>query len=213
MFSIDPWAGYPHEVHRLMDGLQARAVSGVVSLSGDHHMHGAGTISRSASDPEATPVAVDFTVAGISSSPLFEDLEAVARQEYSGFRTLVYRGTDGGIIPVWHLSMLDGVRSAYTYAKTGLYSLARWLGPNRANPGLSYVDTMANGYGLVRVDADEIRVRMVTMEDCRAPFETAPAIRHVALFRLPRWEPGGSPQLAGPEFEGRPPFPFAPSGV
>jgi alkaline phosphatase D len=213
VFSVDPWAGFPHEMHHLMSRLEERGITGVVSLSGDHHMHGAGTISRSASDPAAPPVAADFTVAGISSSPLFEDLAAVARQEYSGFRTLVYRETDAGVTPVWHLSMLDGVRSAYAYAKTGLYSLARWLGPNRANPGLAYVDTMANGYGLVRVDAKEIRVKMVTMQDCRADFTEPPAIRHAAVFRLPRWAPGGSPQLDGPEFEGPPPFPFAPSEV
>ena len=210
IFGIDAWAGYPHELNYLMRELQQQQITGVVSLSGDHHMHGAGSISWSTTDPLAHPVSVDFTVAGISSTPLFEDLTVVARDKHPDFQPIVYAESDGEIVPVWHMSLLYGVLSAFTYAKTGLTSLATWLAPNEANPGLKYVDTTANGYGLARFDAEELRVQLVTLNDSRRAFSEPPAIAYTANFRLPLWQAGEQPELQGPEFDGGAPFPFTP---
>jgi len=58
-----------------------------------------------------------------------------------------------------------------------------------------------------------LEVQLVTLQDCRKDFEQAPAVRNRARFRLPLWRAGEPPQLAGPEFEGTPPFPFDPSPV
>lgn len=207
IFNIDGWAGYPYEFNYLMSQLEESKVSGVVSLSGDHHMHGAGTINRSPGT-STPPVAVDFSVAGISSAPLFADLMAIATQDHPDFASLVYSESEGNIEPVWNMSMIDGVFAAYTYAKTGLESLAKWLGPNSANTGLNFVDTTTNGYGLAHFDAGELRVEMIGMNDCRPAFEEAPAIKYVARFRLGHWSANEAPQLEGPEFDGQPPFPF-----
>ncbi|MEZ5571881.1 MAG: alkaline phosphatase D family protein [Halioglobus sp.] len=212
VFNIDGWAGYPYELSLIIQQLEKDRVSGMVSLSGDHHMHGAGTVRHSTTDSDAKPVTVDFTVAGISSAPLFEDLMAVARADHPDFAPLVYSQTDSGIEPSWNISMLYGVFAAYTYTKTGMKSASRWLGPNAANPGLKYVDTTANGYGIASLNSEELQVQMITVQDCRKDFVQAPAIDHRALFRLPLWHAGEPPELAGPEFDGTPPFPFdAPS--
>ena len=213
IFNIDTWAGYPHELRHMMKQLKEQDITGVVSLSGDHHMHGAGTASWATTEADAVPVVADFTVAGISSSSLFEELIVVAKEKHPDFQPLVYTELDGVVTPVWNMSMLYGVFAAYTYAKTGLDTLASWLAPNYANPGLQYVDTMANGYGLASFSADELQVQMITMEDCRTEFEQAPAIKHVANFRLPLWVAGEQPTLEGPEFDGGAPFPFAPPTV
>jgi alkaline phosphatase D len=206
IFNIDSWSGYPHESAYLMRELARRGVGGVVSLSGDHHMHGAGTIAGAA---EAAPVIAEFNVAGISSSPLFEELAFVARRDHPEFQPIVYDERDGEIIPVWNMTMLDGVFASLSYSKTGLTSLARWLGPNRANPGLSYVDTTANGYGLARFTATGAEVDLVTMSDCRAPFSEPPAIAHIARFELSPWQGGQAPAVEGPSFRLGAPFPFA----
>ena len=213
IFNLDSWAGYPYEVDLLLSHLDQQNITGMVSLSGDHHMHGAGTIRRSTTAADALPVAVDFTVAGISSSPIFEDLVAAARKDHSGFGELVYNESDTGLEPVWNMSMLHGVFAALTYAKTGLDTVSDWLGPNAANPGLQYVDTTANGYGLASFDADELQVRLITMDDCRPDFENPPGIRHIANFRLPRWRAAGTPKLEGPTFTRGAPFPFEPPAV
>ena len=213
IFNLDAWAGYPHEVKLLMQTLRDAGVTGAVSLSGDHHMHGAGTIRASADDPQAPPVMVDFSVAGIASSPLYEELEWVARERYTDFQPLVYRDDPSGTLPLWNMTMLDGALAAATCARTGLRRLARWLGPNRANPGLAYIDTTANGYGLVQLDGAQMRVQMVTLDDLQRPVTEPPPVRHIARFRLQSWDPERGPELEGPTFEGGAPFPFDPATV
>ena len=213
LFTIDPWAGFPHEVSLLMDHLEANKVTGLVSLSGDHHMHGAATINRAPDDPEAPAVAVDFAVAGISSSPTYEDAASVARKGSPGFRSLVFSEADGKEFPLWNMTLSRGVLASMAYDKTGLATLAEWLGPNEANPGLKFVDTLANGYGLARFREDAMDVSFITMSDLSEPFEEAPPVRYRANFTLPLWGPGEEPELAGPTFEGPAPFPFAPPPV
>ncbi|NQX88175.1 MAG: alkaline phosphatase D family protein [Halioglobus sp.] len=208
VYSIDGWAGYPHEISVIMDTLEDQGITGVVSLSGDHHMHGAGTVSRAAHEASAAPIMVDFTVAGISSSPLFGDILATAKADHSAFGTLVYREMEDGLQPVWHMSMLDGVWPATIYSRTGAYQLAKWMGPNTANPGLAYLDTTVNGYGLASVDADAFRVTFIGMEDCRPDFTIPPAIGYTASFHLPLWAADTQPELSGPVFSGVAPFPF-----
>jgi alkaline phosphatase D len=211
--NIDAWAGYPGEMKLLMSYLHEQKVAGVVSLSGDHHMHGASTISWSTTDPDAKPVAADFACAGISSSPFFDTIVDAAEDSGPEFGQLVYLEQNGERVPVWHMTMLQGVLASFTYAKTGMDSVASWLGPNDANPGLKYVDTTANGYGLAQFRANEMNVQLVTMEDLRKPFETAPQIKQSAEFRMAAWSAGEHPVLEGPKFAGPPPFPFKPDEV
>jgi len=213
IYNIDGWAGYPHEVGILMQYLLDNGITGVVSLSGDHHLHGAGTVNRSASEPGLPPVAVDFTVAGMSSSPVFGDVLAAARGDHPDFGTLVYRETDQGLEPVWQMSLLDGVLPASLYNRTGMYAVAKWLGPNRANPGLRFLDTTCNGYGLARFDSGSMQVRFVGLEDCTKAFTAPPAIRYTADFHLPLWAGREPPELAGPDFTGVAPFPFSATDV
>jgi alkaline phosphatase D len=213
IFTIDGWMGYPHELGYLMQQLQDRGIGAVVSLSGDHHMHGAGSISRSASEPDASAVMVDFNVAGISSAPLLDELVVVAGKDHPAFRSLVTTRDQGRDVPVWNMTMLDGVTAALAYTNTGLKSLARRLGPNQANPGLKFVDSNANGYGLARFSAGELQVQLVTMSDVRTPLEKAPAIAYIARFSTAHWQPQQHPVLLGPTFDRGAPFPFEPPTV
>ena len=211
LFNLDAWAGFPHEQRLLMQALETKGVTGVVSLSGDHHMHGAGTITRSASEPDAPAVMADFTVAGISSSPIFEDLVAISRQDHPDFATLVFREEGEELEPVWNLTMTEGVLAAFAYSKSGLETVSRWLGPNDANPGLGFIDTTSNGYGLASFDGQACRVQFVGLADCTQAFKEPPAIRYRANFTLPQWQAGQSPALQGPEIDGEAPFPFTAS--
>lgn len=213
IFNIDSWAGFPYEVDYLLSQVEASNITGLVSLSGDHHMHAAGTIERQGKGATGKPVGADFSVAGISSTPLFEDVLHIARHESEDFAPLVLRDTATGVEPVWNMTLLHGVLSAYTYHQTGVRALADWLGPNSANPGLAYIDSTANGYGLARFEAEAVKVRLVTLEDCRPSFTEPPHRRHVAHFTLPIWRPGEAAALSGPEFEGGAPFPFEPPKV
>jgi alkaline phosphatase D len=212
IFHLDPWAGYPHEQALLMSAIEQGNISGLVSLSGDHHLHAAGTLRRSASAPEEPALAVDFAVAGISSTPMFDELYHVARESHPDFMPLVATERGGKIVPVWNMTMLQGVLASFAYARAGLDTVAGWLGPNRANPGLRYMDSTANGYGLAHFHPEELQVTMVTVDRTPEPFTAAPAIAHAATFRLPLWQPGEEPLLEGPIFEHGAPFPFTYAG-
>ena len=171
-------------------------------------MHGAGTIKHNAGDEDAQPVAVDFSVAGISSTPMFEELYKASSHSHPDFASMVYRRDEDRILPSWNMTMLDGALASLAYSRTGLPGPARWLGPNKANPGLQYIDCQANGYGLARFTADSLQVEMVSMESILDPFETAPDIKHIARFDLPLWSAQEAPQLGEPMFQRAAPFPF-----
>ena len=210
---IDAWAGYPHELKALMSHLRDQDIPGVVSLSGDHHMHGASTVSWTTDDPEAKPVAADFACAGISSTPFFESIVAAAKKQGPEFADMVYSAEENDLVPLWHMTMLQGVLASYTYAKTGMESVANWLGPNNANPGLKYVDCTANGYGLAQFRAGDMQVQLIGLSKPRESFETPPEIGYRARFRLDAWSAGGHPVLEGPTFDGNAPFPFKEEAV
>ncbi|MEM9253927.1 MAG: alkaline phosphatase D family protein [Pseudomonadota bacterium] len=206
--TIDPWAGYPGEKNRILQHLHDNEITGLVSFSGDHHLHGAATLSPD-SGADAPAVAVDFAVTAMSSSPVFEDLLHTARRDFPDFQPLVYKQTDEGILPLWNLSMLRGVLASLAYDRTGLQSLSSWLGPNEANRGLQFLDSTANGYGLATFAADELRVQLVTLEDVTRPFDQAPAVVERTRFRVPVWDANRGAEMQGPDFEGIAPFPFA----
>jgi alkaline phosphatase D len=209
ILSQDAWAGFPQEYRELMSWVGDQDISGVVSLSGDHHMHGAATLVLDP-DLELSPaVAVDFNVSGISSTPHFNNVLYSANKDNSDFMQLVATQVDGQWAETWNMSLHQGVLASLAYDKSGLKSLASWLGPNSANPGLSYVDTNSNGYGLASFDAKQCQVELVTVV---APLEDSDTngshILRRARFKLLNWEAGQQASLVGPEFEGQPPFPW-----
>ena len=218
IFHLDAWAGYPSESRYLMNAFAQREIAGLVSFSGDHHMHGAGSLY---STDTGAPVLVDFPCAGISSSPIFTNLDAAARAGSADFQSVVFKETVGDeqgemyagreVVPVWNMTMLHGVLAAMTYSATGFETLSEMLGPNEANAGLKYIDTTANGYGLAQFSATELTVQMISMEDLHAPFEQPPKIKRSANFRVASWGKQQGPKLEGPDFVGDTPFPFGPA--
>ena len=209
VIGTDAWNGFPGEYRELMSWVESARIAGLVSLSGDHHMHGAATLVTDP-DREGTPaVAVDFNVSGISSTPHFNNVLNAADPD-SGFMPLVARETGAGLAETWNLSLVQGVLASLAYDKTGMETLANWLGPNTRNPGLAYIDTNSNGYGLATFEADRCTVDLVTiappLED-PGP-EGSPILRR-ASFNVARWEAGEEPLLQGPAFTGVPPFPWS----
>ena len=207
LFSIDSWAGYPHELRSLLEHMDEAGITGVVSMSGDHHLHAAGLLKARRDDPDASPVCAEFSTSCISAEPTYEDAFNSARKKGNeGFAPLVYKSENGREIPVWNLTLLEGVDAAVTYQSHGLHALPRRPEPGRT--GLHYVDSTAQGYTIARFGASELKVEMVTMTDVSIPFEQAPAARYRAVFSLPVWKAGEEPSLAGPVFTGSPSFPY-----
>ncbi|MEH6590155.1 MAG: alkaline phosphatase D family protein [Halioglobus sp.] len=206
--SVDAWSGYPWEFDNIMSAVTQQKITGVVSLSGDHHLHGAATIKSPKAAPGTAATCVDFACAGISSTPFFESILAQSQHQPAQFKELVYQDDGDKKVPLWHMTMLQGTLASFAYNRTGMDSISDWLGPNQANSGLEYLDCTANGYGLATFAADSMSVDLVTMTPSRQPFKEAPAIKYTATFKVAAWQPGGEPALLGPEFAGGAPFPF-----
>ncbi|MEM1114532.1 MAG: alkaline phosphatase D family protein [Pseudomonadota bacterium] len=207
VISTDAWVGYPWEMSLLVRELWSQQVGGVVSLSGDHHMHGAGGIRHSMADAEAPEVLLDFNVAALASSPLYGDLY-MAASESPEFMALVAKETDGVREPTWHNTLLRGSLSSLAYERTGLKTVSQWLGPNAANPGLRFVDTTHQGYGIAHFSANRLKVQLVGVERTLEAFTEPPPVIYTARFDVPAWQGGESPVLNGPAFTGQPPFPY-----
>ncbi|GAB3287196.1 alkaline phosphatase D family protein [Parahaliea aestuarii] len=210
VFNIDAWQGYPYEYRLIMEHLQSTGTAGVVSLSGDHHMHGAGAILADPGDADSPAVAVDFNCAGISSTPLYDSVRAIAGEDHPDFAALVTAEHDGISHPNWNMTLQQGVLAAFAYQRLGSERLANWLGGNPANPGLRFADSDAHGYGIARFGVDALMVELVAVQDAERPFTAAPRARYRARFQVAAWQAGEQPLLDSPRFEGEPPFPFSP---
>jgi len=208
ILSEDTWGGYPHEYRELMAFVDSEDITGLVSLSGDHHMHGAATLVLDPNLEESAAVAVDFNITGISSTPHFDSVLYTAGKDNSDFMQLVATNSDGKVLETWNMSLTQGVLASLAFDKSGLKGFASWLGPNSANPGLVYADTKSNGYGLANFDDSQCNVEMVTvappLQETGAEGST---VLHRARFNLLKWDAGEQAVLSGPEFEGPPPFP------
>ncbi len=209
VLGTDAWSGYPTEYKELMNYLSDQKISNLVSLSGDHHAHGVGSLAIDVDAESAQFVGVDFNVSGISSTPQYAGVLNNGSQNNPDFMQLVAYETDDKLMETWNMTLTQGTLASLAYSRTGLETVADWLSPNEANPGTVYVDSNSNGYGLARFDGDVCQVQLVTVQ---APVDESDnkghPIQHVANFRLPRWSQQQEPQLEGPTFDGPPPFPF-----
>lgn len=205
---LDGWNGYPSERKELMEFIRDNGVSNVVACAGDHHMHMAGLLVDDLDADASSAVAVEFAVAGISSEPVFPGAERASRNS-SVFHSIVTYESGDETVENFNLAVLGGVNAAIARSWTGSSWISDMFWNEKANPGLTYVDTNANGYGVMIVNAGRVETNLVTVANPTTDHgpKGSPIIRR-AKFTLRAWAPGQTPELIGPTFQGKPPFPF-----
>lgn len=205
---LDGWNGYPSEREELLRFIRDNKITNVVSCTGDHHFHAAGTLVINPDSEKQDAVAVEFLGAGISSEPVFPAVERASRSNSVFHSICTFDGSDGPV-ENWNLAMVGGTMTALVRSWTwGFVADAFW---NAAiNPGLQYVDSNSNGYGLLRADAGRVQASLVTIKNPATDYgpEGAPILRK-ANFAVRAWKKGETPKIEGPIFEGKPAFPFA----
>lgn len=214
VMTIDTWEGYLRERDELLGYLEERGVANVVSLSGDNHNSFAGELAADFDADELRPIGAEFSVCGISSTPLFRAF-AGAVAEDNPLRPLVtfdsrpFGGTDAEVEAL-NLTFLHGARASVVAARTGSVEQALAARNPRHNRHLRYCDTNAHGFAVVRVTRDRVEAELVTVAPATAPYDErgAPVLRR-ARFALPVRRAGEPARLAGPTIEGVPPFPFS----
>ena len=205
---IDGWNGYPAERQELMEFIRDNGVANVVVCAGDHHMHMAGLLVDDLKAETPAAVAVEFATAGISSEPVFSGGERAARGN-SVFHSIVTYKSGEEVVENFNLALLGGVNSALVRSWTGSSWLSDLFWNKKSNPGTTYVDTNANGYGVLSVNAGRVEANLVTIANPEVDHgpNGSPIVRK-AKFTLRAWTPGQAPELIGPTFQGKPAFPF-----
>ncbi|WP_051330265.1 alkaline phosphatase D family protein [Niveispirillum irakense] len=213
VLTADAWDGFPAERRELMTYLRDRGVGNVVSLSGDHHQSFAGLINDDYDAPSPTPVAVEFSVTGISSTPVFRSFAGYLKPD-SPLRPLVAAdgdrfGKPGEMLPAFNLTLRHGTRAAMALAKSGDIATALAADNPQQNRHLRYVDTDSNGYGLLTADGNGLVAELVTVETAKHQYgkDGAP-IRRTARFTVAPWGRHAKPAMAEPEITGEKPFPL-----
>ena len=204
---LDGWNGYQSERSELLRFIRDNKITNIISCTGDHHFHAAGTVVIDPDAEKSEAVAVEFLGAGISSEPVFPAVERASRSNSVFHSICTFEGGDGPV-ENWNLAMVAGTMTALVRSWTwGFVADAFW---NAAiNPGLKYVDSNANGYGIIRADAGRVQASLVTIKNPSTDYgpQGAPILRK-ANFTVRAWKKGETPQVYGPVFNGTPAFPF-----
>jgi alkaline phosphatase D len=211
VLTTDSWDGFPTERQEVMRWARQAGINNLISLSGDHHQNFGGLVYEDFDADQPLPVAVELSVTGISSTPVFQGFAAYTRPE-SSFYPLLVAGGDRSAQPKEKRANLNvtlryGVRAAMTVAKTG--DLAKGLAEAnpKQNSHLRYIDTDSNGFGLLRVDGRGATAELVTVASSKKNYgrDGAPVVR-TARFAIAPWAKGAAPTLAEPIVEGEKPF-------
>ncbi|HET7505785.1 MAG TPA: alkaline phosphatase D family protein, partial [Kofleriaceae bacterium] len=217
--SADAWDGYPTERKELMTFLKDQPIKNVVVLSGDIHASFAGIVKDNFDS--GTPVACELVASGISSNSLFSFFENQTRPAaLASLRGLVtvdaeITGSGGDkFTESFNLLLRDGLKSASFFAtliaagNSVLDALAGAAGvaDQNTNPHLKYIDTNAQGYGYVKVTADQVAATIVTINrPITDPTDAGPGHKRTASFTIPKDNPGAMSEAT---YTGKKPFPL-----
>lgn len=214
VLTADAWDGFMAERNELLGFLKREGVTNVVSLSGDHHQSFAGMLYDDYDAPQPISVGVEFSVAGISSNPVFQSAARLMKPDDPVRPLVVVDGAAlgrpaGTMVENMNLTFLWGTRAAMTAAKTGDVAAAEAARNPRQNPHLRYCDTNCNGFGLLTADRSGVEVELVATASARQDHgrDGAPVLR-TARFLVPLQEPGKQAVMDEPVVSGEKPFPL-----
>lgn len=193
-----------------MKFLRGEAIQNVVVLSGDVHAAFAGVIMDDFDAALPQPAAYELVGPGVSSNSLFSFFEAATRTVPAGLRGLITvdASARGGskFTENLNLLLLHGTRAAGAFAATKDLATALSVADPNTNSHLKYIDSNAQGYGYLKISADSIDAKLITINrPTAAPSDAGPGIRRTASFTIAKNNPGA---LIGPVITGSKPFPL-----
>lgn len=205
----DGWQGYPGELSELMAYVRASGITNLITLSGDYHAFAAGRLPV---DPDAEKLAfpaVEFMTGAISSGDMLSGAESSAQNNATFYRVVVVKDADGNELANWNNTLVNGFRCGLVTSYAGK-GWGDWFVNDRASPGLSYMDSHGHGFSLVTVTENAVVVEQVNVGD--VSHDAGPggaSMLRRARFVVKSWGPGDDATIEGPEFTGKPPYPYS----
>jgi alkaline phosphatase D len=207
----DAWDCYNTERNELMAFLRDNDIFNVIVITGDIHAHFAGHVLTDHDiGAAALPAATEFIAAGISSNSVFSFLESATREQPPTLRQLItYDATPFGsserFVNNANVLFLHGSASALEAAMTHSIDDIEAAKDPTVNPHLRFIDTNAQGYGLVTATASQLTTTLVTINRPLGDVGEAPGIKGTATFTQSKDDIAS---LEGPVLSGQKPFPF-----
>jgi len=167
IFTTDTWEGYLTEREELLSFVKELNRKNLISLSGDNHNSFAGVLSTDFENQTSEIVGAEFSVCGISSTSVFQALFNIVEKD-SAMRPLItynskqFGGSDEAVENL-NTAFLWGTKAALAAAKTGDTDQAKQENNPLHNHHLRYVDSAANGIGVVTVTAESVTGEFITL--------------------------------------------------
>ena len=191
----------------IFDMIRDEAITGFAIVAGDKHSFWAGYPSKGLPPEPFEPVGVEFVTGSISSAGLFEVAEQVIPKDEPLRPLFLHDAPDGRTLPAMNMTMLHGVRSAWTLHETGDEAKARAVSNPDVAPHLRFADLGGNGYATVTVGPDLLETEFVAIP---RPLEAAGTdggpIAYRVAHRARLWKKGERPMLEQKILEGQPPL-------
>ena len=208
----DTWDGYNTERKELMGFLRDQGIDNVVVITGDIHAHFAGLVMDDYDADMPRAVAAEFCAAGISSNSQFSFFEEASREFPAELRRLVtYDATALGgsdtFVENLNVLVVHGMASAIEASASNDLDKIHQAADPAVNPHLRYVDTNAQGYGVLTVTPTEVTADLVTINRPITDTGTdGPGIVRTATLTVARDQVAS---LGEPTVTGTKPFPMA----
>jgi alkaline phosphatase D len=213
--NCDAWDGYPTERNELMQWMRGNDVRNVVAITGDWHAAAASVVmdDHRATTPNA--VVAEFIAPGITSNSLFSFFESATRGQPQQLRDLItYDSTSLGgtdkFVENMNLMVLKGPASALKAAETNDLGEADNVADPDANPWISYFDSNAQGYGLMKVGGSQVDAELVIINRpiTSESHTNGAGIKRSVKFSVSSQGSGESPAISGPNITGTKPWPL-----
>lgn len=172
LLNCDQWDGYNAQRKSLMSFLKEHEIRNVVGITGDIHAFFAGQVFDDYTGASPTPVMVDVTTAGASSTPFFQFIKqgVDANPAFAPLTPLVYvtDSATGGVINRFDTTL------------------------RRFNPWLAHVETNTIGYALVTATSEQLNIKLKKFA-LISPQGIVPEPVPISVTEV--WIPSGSPTL------------------
>ncbi len=158
--NLDQWDGYNRERSELMKYMRENSIKNVMAITGDIHAFFGGKVYENYDDQTKEAVMVDFSVAGVASSPFYGAIYGGAATPGSAFAPLE---------PQLRYDPRTDTNGVDALLLAG-------------NPHLKHVRSLAYGYATVAVTPTNLRVALKEVSGIDAPER---AIKRVYNFLVP----------------------------
>jgi alkaline phosphatase D len=195
---------YTLEHREIFSMVRNEGITGLAICVGDKHSFWAGYASETLPPRAFEPAGVEFVTGAITAQNSGEVQALTFPRDNRLAPFYVHDRSDGATQCALNTMLLHGVRSALVLRDTDDVAQARAARNPENAPHLKFMDQGGYGYSTVRASPDELETEFVCIPIPaeRSETEDGGPLRYRVIHRVPRWAPGGRPEMQQEIVEG-----------